>query len=74
MKVLVADSIAKEGIEMLEQVAQVDIKTGLSEEELLAIIADYDAVIVRSQTQITEAVIAYRDLDLEIIRRRRKCR
>ena len=58
MKVLVADSIAKEGIEMLEQVAQVDIKTGLSEEELLPIIGEYDAMIVRSQTQVTEAVIA----------------
>jgi len=58
MKVLVADSIAKEGIEMLAQVAEVDVKTGLSEEQLLEIIADYDAMIVRSQTQVTEAVIA----------------
>ncbi len=57
MKVLVADSMAKEGLEILQKVAQVDVKTGLSEEELLAIIGEYDAIIVRSQTQVTGAII-----------------
>ena len=58
MKVLVADPIAKEGIEILRPVAEVDIKTGLRPEELVAIIGDYEGLLVRSQTQVTAEVIA----------------
>ena len=58
MKVLVADPIAKEGIEILRPVAEVDIKTGLKPEELVAIIGDYEGLLVRSQTQVTAEVIA----------------
>ena len=56
-KVLVSDPIDQAGIEILSQVAHVDVRTGLSEEELLAAIADYDALMVRSGTQVTTAVI-----------------
>jgi D-3-phosphoglycerate dehydrogenase len=57
MKILVADPIAEEGIQVLRSYAQVDIKTKLELEQLKAIIGDYDALIVRSQTQVGAEVI-----------------
>jgi len=57
MKILVADPIAEEGIQILRSCAQVDIKTKLQPEQLKAIIGDYDALIVRSQTKVTAEVI-----------------
>ncbi len=57
MKILVADSIAEEGIQSLRSHAQVDVKTKLEPEQLKAIIGDYDALIVRSQTQVRAEVI-----------------
>ena len=58
MKVLIADKLAQEGIDILQGCAEVDVKTGLKPEELIAIIGDYEALVVRSQTQATAAVIA----------------
>jgi len=57
MKILVADQIAEEGIQSLRSYAQVDIQTKLEPEQLKAIIGDYDALIVRSQTQVRAEVI-----------------
>jgi D-3-phosphoglycerate dehydrogenase len=57
MKILVADPIAEEGIQSLRSYAQVDVKTKLGPEQLKAIIGDYDALIVRSQTQVKAEVI-----------------
>jgi len=57
MKVLIADRIADEGIEALRAHAEVDVKTGLSRDELVSIIGDYDALIVRSDTKVTQEVI-----------------
>jgi D-3-phosphoglycerate dehydrogenase len=57
MKVLVADPIAQEGIDLLSKYAQVDVKTKQKPEEIAAIIGDYDALIVRSQTQVTADII-----------------
>nr|AZL94220.1 haptoglobin-related protein [Cardiosporidium cionae] len=56
-KVLVSDPIHERGVEILESVAQVTIKTKLSEEELCAIIGEYDALVVRSGTTVTAKVI-----------------
>ena len=56
-KVLVSDPIDQTGIDILSQVAQVDVRTGLSPEELKAIIGDYDALMIRSGTQVTAEVI-----------------
>ena len=58
MKVLVADRVDENGIEILRSCAEVDIKPGLPQEELISIIGEYDALIVRSQTQVTPEVIA----------------
>ncbi|MCD4840518.1 MAG: phosphoglycerate dehydrogenase [Methanosarcinales archaeon] len=57
MKVLVSDSLSEKGIEILEKGAEVDVRTGMSPEELKACIGEYDALVVRSQTQVTEEVI-----------------
>jgi len=57
MKILIADPIAEEGIQLLSDYAQVDIKTKLEPEQLKAIIGDYDALIVRSQTQVGADII-----------------
>jgi len=57
MKVLVADPISAEGTDILRDHAQVDIKPGLTPEELISTIGDYDALVVRSQTKVTAKVI-----------------
>ncbi|MDD4873697.1 MAG: phosphoglycerate dehydrogenase [Dehalococcoidales bacterium] len=58
MKVLVADPIPQEGIDLLSKYAQVDVKTKQKSEDIIAIIGDYDAMIVRSQTMVTSDIIA----------------
>ena len=56
-KVLVSDSIDQAGIDILSQVAQVDIKTDLTPEQLKNIIGDYDALMIRSSTRVTQEII-----------------
>jgi D-3-phosphoglycerate dehydrogenase / 2-oxoglutarate reductase len=56
-KVLVSDPIDQVGIDILSQVAQVDVKTDLSKEQLVQIIPEYDALMIRSGTRVTQAVI-----------------
>ncbi|MGQ9455669.1 MAG: phosphoglycerate dehydrogenase [Armatimonadota bacterium] len=56
-KILVSDKIAPEGIDILKKVGEVDVKTGLSEDELCQIIGDYNALVIRSSTQVTAKVI-----------------
>ncbi len=55
--VLVSDPLAEEGISILRGFCNVDEKSGLSEDELVAIIGQYDALIVRSGTEVTARVI-----------------
>jgi D-3-phosphoglycerate dehydrogenase len=57
-KVLVTDSIAPEGLELLSSRAEVDIKRGLKPAELIDAIKSYDALVVRSETKVTPEVIA----------------
>lgn len=58
-KVLVSDPISDLGIQQLVDAEDivVDKKTGLSEDELVSIIGDYDALLVRSQTTVTEKIL-----------------
>ena len=58
MKVLVAEPVAHEGVELLRAQHEVDERYGLSHDELCAILSDYDALIVRSQVQVDADVIA----------------
>jgi len=57
MKVLIADPISDEGIDILRGYAEVDIKLGLAPEELISTISDYEALVVRSQTKVSAKVI-----------------
>jgi D-3-phosphoglycerate dehydrogenase len=56
-RILVCDSIAAEGLDLLREGGEVVVRTGLSEAELVAEVGGYDAIIVRSATQITAPVI-----------------
>jgi D-3-phosphoglycerate dehydrogenase len=55
--VLVSDPLAEEGIEILRKECEVDVKTDLSENELVKIIGNYDALLVRSGTEVTARII-----------------
>jgi D-3-phosphoglycerate dehydrogenase / 2-oxoglutarate reductase len=56
-KVLVSDPIDQAGIDIISQVATVDVKTNLKPEELVQIIGDYDALMIRSGTRVTKEII-----------------
>ncbi len=56
-KVLATDKISADGLDILTPHFQVDSKLGLSESEICAIIPDYEALLVRSETQVTKTVI-----------------
>jgi D-3-phosphoglycerate dehydrogenase len=58
-KVLVSDPISDVGLKSLieDTNIELDINTGLEKEELLKIIGNYDALLVRSQTKVTADVI-----------------
>ncbi|MBU0569121.1 phosphoglycerate dehydrogenase, partial [bacterium] len=59
MKVLVSDPLSKEGMAILEEAEGIEVveKTGLSEDELIKEIKDYQGLIVRSGTTVTRPII-----------------
>jgi D-3-phosphoglycerate dehydrogenase len=56
-RILITDNLNKEGIKLLEEHAIVDIQTGLKPTELISIIGKYQALIIRSQTDVTATII-----------------
>jgi len=60
MKVLVADDLSAEGVEILRRGKglEVDVKVGLKPADLKAVIGGYDALAVRSATKATAEVIS----------------
>ena len=58
MRILVSDDVSEKGVGILREHFDVDIKTNMPPEELLACIGEYDGLVTRSQTQVTEEVIA----------------
>jgi D-3-phosphoglycerate dehydrogenase len=62
IKILITDRIAREGVELLRAQlpeARIDERPGLKPEQLKAIIGEYIALIVRSETQVTSDVLAH---------------
>ncbi len=57
-KVIVSERIADEGIKLLQTELDVAYKDDISREELLEIIDQYDALIVRSVTKVDEELIS----------------
>ena len=55
-KILIADGLNENGQSLLRLAAQVDDCTSISPEVLLKVIGDYDALVVRSRTRVTQAV------------------
>lgn len=58
MKVLVSDSLSERGIDIMKRSGlEVDVKTKLPPDEFMKVIPNYDGLVVRSATKVTEKVI-----------------
>ncbi|MFT5169901.1 MAG: D-3-phosphoglycerate dehydrogenase [Candidatus Omnitrophota bacterium] len=70
MKILISDKLAKEGIDILEanEGFQVDCKFGISAKDLKDVIKDYDGLIIRSGTTVTDDILERAD-NLKVIGR-----
>lgn len=62
-KILISDKLAEEGVQILKSVKEfeVDCKYGIKPDELKNVIKDYDALIVRSGTEVTADIIERAD-------------
>lgn len=56
-KILITDPIDKAGLEILSNIGQVEVQTKLSPEELREVIPDYEALMIRSGTRVTQEII-----------------
>ena len=57
-KIIVTDGLDGRGLEILSKAAQVDERAGISLEELIKVISDYDALIVHGQTRVNAEVFS----------------
>jgi D-3-phosphoglycerate dehydrogenase len=58
VKVLISDELSPAAVEIFKnRGVEVDIKTGLKPEELIAIIGEYDGLAIRSATKVTAKVL-----------------
>src|SRR5215831_12099879 len=58
-KVLISDNLSPAAIAIFkERGVEADVKTGLSKDELLRVIGDYEGLAIRSSTKVTAEVIA----------------
>jgi D-3-phosphoglycerate dehydrogenase len=55
--ILITDGLDERGQSILRSSARVDDKTGISADDLLKVIPDYDAMIVRGRTKVTASVM-----------------
>ncbi|MDX2094641.1 MAG: phosphoglycerate dehydrogenase [Alphaproteobacteria bacterium] len=59
VKVLISDKLSPAAIEIFKnRGVEVDLKTGLTEAQLIEIIGEYDGLAIRSATKVTPAVLA----------------
>ncbi len=57
-KILIADGLSEAGLQLLQTIGEVVVNPKITPAELTASLPDYQALIVRSRTKVTEAVIA----------------
>ena len=58
-KVLISDELSDQAIQVFrDRGVDVDVKTGMSPEELIACIGEYDGLAIRSSTKVTPKVLA----------------
>jgi len=56
-RVLIAEEIADSGVDLLRESCDVDVEVELDRAGLIARIGDYDAILIRSATQLDEEVL-----------------
>ncbi|KAK7887976.1 hypothetical protein LTR67_009370 [Exophiala xenobiotica] len=56
-RVLCPEKLSQDGLALLRKTLDVDEKKGLSSEQLIEIIPDYDALLVRSETKVTAQLL-----------------
>src|SRR3990170_4606306 len=56
-KVLISDGLAEDGVEVLKKIAEVESQPKITADELMAVLPQYQALIVRSRTKVTAKVI-----------------
>ena len=56
-RILVADPLAEDGLERLRRAGEVTVVSKLQEAELIERIPDFDALVVRSETRVTELIL-----------------
>lgn len=57
-RILVSDGLEEAGLKILRQVADVTVDPKISPEDLLKVLPEYDALIVRSRTKVTKDVLS----------------
>ncbi|MBE0699044.1 MAG: hypothetical protein IH586_19160 [Anaerolineaceae bacterium] len=55
-KILITDGLEENGLNIMRQSAEVVDRAGISADELLKVVGEYDALIVRGRTKVTPAV------------------
>ncbi len=58
-KILISDNLSAEGIEIFKQTPgiEVDVRTKMTPDELKAVIKEYDGLVIRSATKVTQEII-----------------
>jgi len=56
-RILISDKLPSESLKILSKTFDVDFKPGLSETEIIQIIGDYDALLVRSATIVSSKIL-----------------
>jgi D-3-phosphoglycerate dehydrogenase len=67
--VLITDGLEEVGQSILRSAAQVDDKNGISADDLVTVIGNYDALIVRGRTKVTAAVFDAAGSRLKVVGR-----
>ena len=57
MRILVTEKLNASGLDVLAGFADVDVKSGLSPEELASVVDGYDALVIRSRTNVDASII-----------------
>jgi|YelNatPaOPRAMG01_1025707.scaffolds.fasta_scaffold00334_24 D-3-phosphoglycerate dehydrogenase len=68
-KILLTDGLEENGQAILREHAQVDDRAGITADELLAVVGEYDALIVRGRTKVTPAVFGAAGGKLKVVGR-----
>ena len=70
-KVLIADKLSPAAVAIFkERGVDADVKTGLSKEELIKIVDQYDGIAIRSATKLTADVLKAADVQITLSRNR----